>query len=697
MFVCGECGWAQPTAGRCNDGTTLVPIGDDLLLGTSLGPYRIARLLGVGGMGRVYKGVHPQIGSRVAIKVLSRECTDRPDLVERFFAEARAVNLVSHEGIVNVLDLSVLPDGRPYIIMEYLDGAPLSSIIDGARQRNTLLPVGSVARMTVEVLDALAAAHAKGVVHRDLKPDNIFVTPGGRPKVLDFGIAKLQPELGGNSATHTGSLLGTPQYMAPEQASGRSVDARADLYAIGCILYECMTLHRPFVADSLFDLLRKHIEEPVRPPRELRPDLPPDVEHVIVIALSKLPEHRFSSAAAMSQALQHATAALPPEQWAPMTPLGSTAPVRSNPSWGARQQQPARSPAPLHAPLGQASTVASDPNVPPPQHPPHSAPPPPAPARAGKGWIVAIVAIIVVGGGVTAVVVAGRGDASAQAVARADEPPPRATHAKHAKSAKHGGDDDDDVDDDDIDRQINQIESKVLKDVDQQLDAVHAQLGGAARPPPKPLVPAPAPPPPTAGLDAGAAAPVEAPTVDELHTPDGWLVRHELRPPPGYDVEKVDVAAFVTFAVAEAKKSIPDAQLIRVDVQNVDATGHANLALPTHSGQPGDIDVRFVSPSHIPPHPTEHKPFGFEWKCELRIVGSPQQIEIYSDGMPCIDEKPLRMPRCPITDLFKRAAAKLPAGQDRVELDYRVMFNGVPTWNMAIYGLLEESYSDDCK
>src|SRR6185503_20147330 len=161
--------------------------------------------------------------------------------VDRFFAEAKAVNLIRHENIVNVLDLATLPDGRPYIIMEYLDGAPLASIIEYAVQQRAPLPLGGLARLAAEVLDALAAAHAKGVVHRDLKPDNIFVTPAGHAKVLDFGIAKLQPELGG-SATHTGSLLGTPHYMSPEQAASRPVDQRTDLYAMGVILFECATL-----------------------------------------------------------------------------------------------------------------------------------------------------------------------------------------------------------------------------------------------------------------------------------------------------------------------------------------------------------------------------------------------------------------------------------------------------------------------
>jgi serine/threonine protein kinase len=250
MFVCPECGAAQPGPGHCGtDGALFQAVGEDLLLGTTIGAYRVARLLGIGGMGRVYKGVHPSIGSRVAIKVLSRECSDRRDLVERFFSEAKAVNLIRHESIVNVLDLAMLPDGRPYIIMEYLDGAPLANLIAMP------LPLGGLARLAVEVLDALGAAHAKGIVHRDLKPDNIFVTPGGRPKVLDFGIAKLT-DLGAlNSSTRTGSLLGTPHYMSPEQAAGRPVDHRADIYAIGVILFECATGQRPFQAESLFDMV----------------------------------------------------------------------------------------------------------------------------------------------------------------------------------------------------------------------------------------------------------------------------------------------------------------------------------------------------------------------------------------------------------------------------------------------------------
>src|SRR5207344_2050181 len=154
MFVCPDCGLSQPTAGNCpNDQTAHLANTEDSLLGQTVGAYRVAKLMGVGGMGRVYKGVHPTIGSRVAIKVLSRECSDRRDLVERFFSEAKAVNVIRHESIVNVLDLATLPDGRPYIVMEYLDGSSLAAIVEAAKRTGHPLPIGGVARLCVEVLD----------------------------------------------------------------------------------------------------------------------------------------------------------------------------------------------------------------------------------------------------------------------------------------------------------------------------------------------------------------------------------------------------------------------------------------------------------------------------------------------------------------------------------------------------------------
>src|SRR5215468_2581447 len=409
MFVCPECGLMQPAPGPCPaDRTPLAPIGEDVLLGTTIGAYRVARLLGIGGMGRVYKGVHPTIGSRVAIKVLSRECSDRRDLVERFFAEAKAVNLIRHESIVNVLDLATLPDGRPYIIMEYLDGAPLATLIELAVQQGAPLPLGGIARLTAEVLDALGAAHAKGIVHRDLKPDNVFVAPSGRPKILDFGIAKLSDV--SNTSTRTGSLLGTPHYMSAEQAAGRPVDHRADLYAIGVILFECATGRKPFQAEALFDLLRMHVEAPPPSPRALRPDMPPELEHVILTALAKAPDQRFASAMAMSVALQHATAQLPPEQWQPLTPPatrpsgGSWAPTPPS-SWsgpGSRPPTP-QPPAPRlqPPPMGNASTVSAGQVT-------RGARPP-----SRRSLWIALAAVALTGGGITAGALLAGGQGSA--------------------------------------------------------------------------------------------------------------------------------------------------------------------------------------------------------------------------------------------------------------------------------------------
>ncbi|HET9621232.1 MAG TPA: serine/threonine-protein kinase, partial [Kofleriaceae bacterium] len=321
--VCPTCGQRFEHAGYCPaDGQPLVAT-DDALLGTEIGRYRLARVLGEGGMGRVYLAVQPAIGSRVAIKVLAESCARDPDLLDRFFAEARAVNLIRHERIVSVLDMAVLADGRPYIVMEYIEGKTLAAIA-----RSGPVPLGGLVQVMSEVLSALAAAHAIGIVHRDLKPDNILVTAEGHAKVLDFGIAKLAPELQARRSprTRTGALLGTPQYMAPEQISGAAgVDARTDLYAAGVVVYELATGKLPFVGETLFDLMRAHLEEPPPPPRAVRRDLPPALEQVILTALAKRPEARFASAAAMAHALQQAAAGLPAEQWRSLSARGPTA------------------------------------------------------------------------------------------------------------------------------------------------------------------------------------------------------------------------------------------------------------------------------------------------------------------------------------------------------------------------------------
>jgi serine/threonine protein kinase len=330
MFVCPACASIFPAQGFCTeDGSALADSAQDPLLGQTVGSYRLARQIGSGGMGAVYLGVQPVIGSRVAVKVLSPAASSEPTLVERFFAEARSVNLIRHESIVSVLDFGHLPDGRPCITMEYLEGAALSRIFEQTRP----LPLARLARIGLEVLGALAAAHALGITHRDLKPDNIFVTSLGRVKVLDFGIAKLRPEHGGaHDGTRTGALLGTPHYMSPEQALGQAVDPRSDLYSLGVILFEGATGQRPFHADSLFELLRFQIEAPPSRPRSLRPDLPPSFEELILCLLEKERERRFQTADACAQALSVLLRELPaspePEpSLPPPTPAPALAPT----------------------------------------------------------------------------------------------------------------------------------------------------------------------------------------------------------------------------------------------------------------------------------------------------------------------------------------------------------------------------------
>ncbi len=323
LGICPECGGTFPGSDRfCQrDGARLLPADQgDPLLGETVGSYRIAALIGAGGMGRVYLGVHPSIGSRVAIKVLSLECASRPELVERFFAEAQLVNRIRHEGIVNVIDLALLPDGRPYIVMELLAGEPLSALID----RSGRLEAAHAVALACAMLDALAAAHERGVVHRDLKPDNVFVTRQGRVVVLDFGIAKLLPQstVGAervSPATGTGAVLGTPGYMAPELIQGRPTVPATDLYAVGVILYQALSGKLPFGGESLFELMHKHVSATPPPLREMRPDIAPALEAVIARAMAKDPAMRFAGARQMAEALSAAlsggTNELPTAPW----------------------------------------------------------------------------------------------------------------------------------------------------------------------------------------------------------------------------------------------------------------------------------------------------------------------------------------------------------------------------------------------
>jgi serine/threonine-protein kinase len=263
-------------------------------------------------MGTVYLAEHPIIGSRVAIKFLHESMSSSADLVGRFYDEARAVNLIGHENIVGIFDLSLLPPNRYYIVMEYLEGSTLSSLV-----REGPVPVPVAVDILQQLCDALHCAHERGVVHRDLKPDNVFLLRRrGKDhfvKLVDFGIAKLR-DTPAASQTAAGMIVGTPEYMAPEQCDSRPIDARTDLYALGVIAYQLVTGTLPFSGKSIAQLLLAHLKEPPPPLRSLQPSVEPALEEAILRALAKRPEDRFADLAEFSRALGAAreAAARPP-------------------------------------------------------------------------------------------------------------------------------------------------------------------------------------------------------------------------------------------------------------------------------------------------------------------------------------------------------------------------------------------------
>ena len=275
----------------------------DPLIGQMVGSYRIVRFLGSGSFAKVYLGEHPIIGSKVAVKIAEPHATADPDLLQRFIGEARAANLVAHEAVVRIYDINVLPDGRHYFVMEYLEGEPFSAIC-GRR----VVPFEAALPLLVQMCEGLAAAHNAGVVHRDLKPDNIFmIHESGRDKVkiVDFGIARRASLGAGELRTQQGMVLGTPHYISPEQAAGQPIDLRADIYSLGCIMYELATGQRPFHSMSMMQMLLAHGTKAPPPPRDVNPSISAEYEALILRCLAKKPADRFQSMGELAKALQH--------------------------------------------------------------------------------------------------------------------------------------------------------------------------------------------------------------------------------------------------------------------------------------------------------------------------------------------------------------------------------------------------------
>jgi tRNA A-37 threonylcarbamoyl transferase component Bud32 len=276
----------------------------DELVGTFLGSYRVTQRLGKGGMGAVYLGEHPVIGSKVAIKVLHPQFAEDKKVVDRFFDEARAVNLIGHHHIVKILDLDVSPEGRHFFVMEYLEGKPLGRLM----RKGQPMPLEVAGPILLQICAALEAAHAKKIIHRDLKPDNVFlISHQGRKnyvKLVDFGIAKLLEVESTTGRTETGAVMGTPAYMSPEQALGEGsrIDARSDVYALGVLMFQLATGQLPFNGTHA-KILLAHVQSPTPRPRSLNPALPKRWEAIILEAMEKQPENRFEGAGQLGAAI----------------------------------------------------------------------------------------------------------------------------------------------------------------------------------------------------------------------------------------------------------------------------------------------------------------------------------------------------------------------------------------------------------
>jgi serine/threonine-protein kinase len=305
---------------------------DDPLIGTVLaGKYVVKRRIGEGGMGLVYEGIHRDIDKQVAIKVLRDDLSRRPEVVARFRREARSASRIGHEHIVDISDFGETTRGASYFIMEFLDGEDLGNVLG----REGTVDAERACKIVLQCCRALSATHDKGIVHRDIKPENIFLTTrDGRNdfvKIVDFGIAKMSDVetdgAPGRKLTKTGMIFGTPEYMSPEQAAGKELDHRVDVYALGIILYECLAGRVPFEGDTFMGVLTQHLFAEVPPIGELNSNAKPSRELELVIrkSLAKDPDDRYQDTNELAEAIEcaldgrlsRATVRTPPSAFGP--------------------------------------------------------------------------------------------------------------------------------------------------------------------------------------------------------------------------------------------------------------------------------------------------------------------------------------------------------------------------------------------
>jgi eukaryotic-like serine/threonine-protein kinase len=379
------------------------------LIGKSIGNYLIKSKLGEGGMGAVYLGEHPLIGKRVAVKVLLEELASKEDIVSRFFNEAKAVNDIGHNNIVDIVDFGKMKGDRGedivYFVMEFLDGESLS-----ARLRRTGLSFQETLHVMVQACSALSASHAKGIVHRDLKPENLYLCPRGGDKnfvkLLDFGIAKLTGDTSQSHKTRTGLVIGTPAYMSPEQCEGKGlIDHRSDVYSLGVMMYELLTGRVPFPGEGFGEILVAHLTRQPDPPSSVNPDVTPELEAIVMHAIEKDRNRRFQTMDEFLAAVQNPAAHL--QAWNPLpgytptgytgtTPIVGSGPARQTGQGGGNtgQKGPITGMSPRPTTLSGAAAEVAD-----------------TPARKSKAPLFAVAGVVVVlavGGGIFAL--KGKGD-----------------------------------------------------------------------------------------------------------------------------------------------------------------------------------------------------------------------------------------------------------------------------------------------
>jgi serine/threonine protein kinase len=270
------------------------------LTGRTLGSCRVDKKLGEGGMGQVYKGYHPMLDRTVAIKVLPPALVESDEMRGRFLQEARIAAALRHPNIVQIHDFGQT-DNLMYLIMEFVKGTSLKGRLDELNRAGEMMPVLQAVSIARQIAGALAYAHSQNAIHRDLKPANILLDQKGQAILVDFGLAVLQ---GGSRFTEPGKVWGSPNYIAPEQlAEQPHIDHRSDIYSLGIVLYEMVTGRPPFKSDSVMETLWQQVNVPPPPPRDLAPELPSDLEVIILRTLAKDPDERYATAQILADAL----------------------------------------------------------------------------------------------------------------------------------------------------------------------------------------------------------------------------------------------------------------------------------------------------------------------------------------------------------------------------------------------------------